>query len=250
LLTMVENEIHKETPQLEKFSEKVCNAIPKHYSEYKLVCDFLVKEGIDIVVALMMKDYTASDICIMMKVAECKGCTLNNHTRSAEDEKIEGIRNGFVQRGQLASMMGAIRTIPRSEMFASVQQMIHDKYEHKALTLKNGKTGQTLLNEKKLQTRFALQTWMVALVSSVRKFGQNVLPQENDDDGDYFPGSHLLLRGADWRGLDCMDKDANIKPTIIDTNVNNKDMNCNGIYGTEPTSGKSYESLFCNTTTR
>ncbi len=69
-----------------------------------------------------------------------------------------------------------------------------------------------------------------------------------DDDGDHF-STIETLRGTDWRGRDCDDKNPNVYPgrkttTSSDANV---DHNCNGIKGKAP-SGQSYEELFCSGT--
>lgn len=54
-------------------------------------------------------------------------------------------------------------------------------------------------------------------------------------------------RGSDWRGQDCNDLDPLVYPG---RRFNNKgadnDHNCNGIYGTNPQTGQSYESELCN----
>ncbi|KAG2382113.1 hypothetical protein C9374_005905 [Naegleria lovaniensis] len=97
-----------------------------------------------------------------------------------------------------------------------------------------------LLIEKRARIKHSLQTWIVSLVMARRKemqqssfdpfhtngFSDSVTPA-SDKDQDFFPANHFL-------------------PGIFDQNLNNKDMNCNGIYGTEPKTGKSYESLYCN----
>ncbi len=68
-----------------------------------------------------------------------------------------------------------------------------------------------------------------------------------DEDGDLF-STMPSVRGCFWRGKDCNDGDMNIYPgrhTVEDASV---DSNCNGIVGVEPSSGKTYESLWCNGT--
>ena len=66
-----------------------------------------------------------------------------------------------------------------------------------------------------------------------------------DTDGDYFStiGS---LRGYYWRGKDCNDKDRDIYPGRHTINDSTVDTNCNGIVGVDPTSGETYESLWCS----
>jgi acyloxyacyl hydrolase len=69
-----------------------------------------------------------------------------------------------------------------------------------------------------------------------------------DEDDDKF-GILPTLRGTHWRGMDCDDFVEDIYPG---RNVNNYgasvDHNCNGIKGTDPNSGKSYEELLCEGT--
>ncbi|KAL5022217.1 hypothetical protein ScPMuIL_001372 [Solemya velum] len=54
------------------------------------------------------------------------------------------------------------------------------------------------------------------------------------------------FRGSSWRGKDCDDGNTHRHPGAIpignDTEI---DSNCNGIYGRDPTTGESYENLFC-----
>lgn len=65
----------------------------------------------------------------------------------------------------------------------------------------------------------------------------------SDADGDFF-STQPTLRGSDWRGKDCDDSNSSIFPgrNSRDADV---DENCNGIYGTDPTTGKTYEELYC-----
>ena len=68
-----------------------------------------------------------------------------------------------------------------------------------------------------------------------------------DQDGDMF-STMGTFRGYFWRGKDCNDKDAAIYPGRHTTDDSSEDTNCNGIFGVEPNSGKTYESLWCNGT--
>ena len=64
-----------------------------------------------------------------------------------------------------------------------------------------------------------------------------------DTDGDLF-STYSSLRGTYWRGQDCNDWDRTVFPgrNSSDAEV---DANCNGIYGVDPTSQKTYEDLWC-----
>lgn len=67
-----------------------------------------------------------------------------------------------------------------------------------------------------------------------------------DADGDRF-STYETLRGTDWRGKDCNDSDATVFPgrNATDAVV---DANCNGIFGVDATSGRTYEELYCGGT--
>jgi len=67
-----------------------------------------------------------------------------------------------------------------------------------------------------------------------------------DSDQDFF-STAPTLRGYDWRGRDCNDLDASVFPgrSSSDATV---DANCNGIYGVNPASGKTYEDEWCSGT--
>jgi acyloxyacyl hydrolase len=65
----------------------------------------------------------------------------------------------------------------------------------------------------------------------------------SDVDGDLF-STAPRLRGSDWRGKDCDDTNKTIFPGRNSHDVE-VDENCNGIYGVDAASGKSYEDLYC-----
>ena len=77
----------------------------------------------------------------------------------------------------------------------------------------------------------------------IDKFGDDHLPID-DVDGDYFSDLRTF-RGSSWRGKDCNDLDADIYPGRHTEGDEYFDTNCNGIYGTDPASGESYEKKWC-----
>eukprot|EP00055_Hartaetosiga_balthica_P002540 m.4324 g.4324 ORF g.4324 m.4324 type:complete len:578 (+) comp2213_c0_seq1:258-1991(+) len=78
----------------------------------------------------------------------------------------------------------------------------------------------------------------------INNFGNNHEPLDDIDTDGYSP-IHTL-RGADWRGKDCNDLSARVHPgTKPIDNDRDSDSNCNGIFGVEPNSGKTYEELLC-----
>lgn len=70
-----------------------------------------------------------------------------------------------------------------------------------------------------------------------------------DSDNDWHAGPAWLLsnglRGGDWRGRDCDDKDSSVYPGRVAGSDLTKDTNCNGIYGQDD-NGASYEEQFCS----
>eukprot|EP01116_Phalansterium_solitarium_P008550 TRINITY_DN22476_c0_g1_i1.p1 TRINITY_DN22476_c0_g1~~TRINITY_DN22476_c0_g1_i1.p1 ORF type:complete len:599 (-),score=181.25 TRINITY_DN22476_c0_g1_i1:127-1887(-) len=67
-----------------------------------------------------------------------------------------------------------------------------------------------------------------------------------DDDDDWFSQAETL-RGYDWRGADCDDHDPTIYPGRRDTTHPPEiDHDCNGIYGVDNVTGKSWEELLCS----
>ena len=82
----------------------------------------------------------------------------------------------------------------------------------------------------------------------INKFGNDHLPVD-DIDGDYF-SDVPTFRGTSWRGKDCLDTDKNIYPGRYTTNDAIVDTNCNGIYGVDSDTGKTYESMWCNGTSQ
>ncbi len=78
----------------------------------------------------------------------------------------------------------------------------------------------------------------------INNFANNHYPLDDQDQDGYSPLN--TLRGADWRGKDCNDKDARVHAgTRPINNDADADSNCNGIHGTDPATGKTYEELFC-----
>ena len=80
----------------------------------------------------------------------------------------------------------------------------------------------------------------------IDNFGGNHLPVD-DLDGDYFSDLQTF-RGSSWRGKDCDDLDKKMHPGRYTEDDAIADTNCNGIFGVEPSSGRTYESLWCKGT--
>ena len=82
------------------------------------------------------------------------------------------------------------------------------------------------------------------LCDVIFNFANNHLPID-DLDGDYYSPAKTF-RGSYWRGADCNDQNpayhAGANP--IDWDVE-EDSNCNGILGTNPTTGVPYEQEYC-----
>lgn len=72
-----------------------------------------------------------------------------------------------------------------------------------------------------------------------------------DGDGDRY-SIYPTLRGYMWRGKDCDDSDPNIYPGRKENPYPDRDVDydCNGIHGTDPETGKTWEDLLCGNTTR
>ncbi|EAN87831.1 putative GPI inositol deacylase precursor [Trypanosoma cruzi] len=64
-----------------------------------------------------------------------------------------------------------------------------------------------------------------------------------DEDGDLF-STYPTKRGSDWRGRDCDDRDPKVYPGRNTTDAF-RDENCNGIFGVDNVTGKTYEELWC-----
>ena len=69
-------------------------------------------------------------------------------------------------------------------------------------------------------------------------------------DGDSFgPKEYRGFRGSNWRGADCNDSDINIYPGRRQNYYSNDetiDHDCNGIYGINTVTGKSWEETLCD----
>eukprot|EP00041_Stephanoeca_diplocostata_P012168 m.202731 g.202731 ORF g.202731 m.202731 type:complete len:510 (+) comp18841_c0_seq3:113-1642(+) len=76
-------------------------------------------------------------------------------------------------------------------------------------------------------------------------FANDHLPLE-DADHDGFSGHTETFRGTNWRGKDCAPDDSQTYPGARPVDDDReKDSNCNGIYGVNPTTGVPYEVEMC-----
>ncbi len=76
-----------------------------------------------------------------------------------------------------------------------------------------------------------------------RVFNQHYPLKDDDVDG---WGTDATLRGHDWRGRDCNDRDKNIYPgRRVESSDKVSDSNCNGIFGMDSASGRPFEDLYC-----
>ena len=80
----------------------------------------------------------------------------------------------------------------------------------------------------------------------IDNFGNKHLPVD-DIDGDYFSDLRTF-RGSSWRGKDCNDVNSNVYPGRYSVDDTIEDTNCNGIFGVDPKTGQTYESLWCKDT--
>lgn len=80
----------------------------------------------------------------------------------------------------------------------------------------------------------------------IDRFANDHLPVD-DIDGDYF-SDFQTFRGSSWRGRDCSDFDSDVRPGKRTTGDAIFDTNCNGIFGIDPSSGETYEKMWCEGT--
>ena len=84
------------------------------------------------------------------------------------------------------------------------------------------------------------------LCDIIERLADNHLPVD-DIDGDYY-SDLKTLRGTFWRGKDCDDLSADIHPGLKTIGDEFVDTDCNGIYGLDVSTGKTYESQWCSQT--
>ena len=64
---------------------------------------------------------------------------------------------------------------------------------------------------------------------------------------DYFSHEYATMRGRNWRGRDCGGHNDQIYPgRKAHDGDRYVDSNCNGIYGVDPATNKTYEELYCS----
>jgi len=85
--------------------------------------------------------------------------------------------------------------------------------------------------------------WLLNLI----KKSQDTLVPLSDKDGDLFSPNVAVSRGYHWRGRDCDDLDAKIRPGRKTDPYPGRalDFNCNGIKGKDPQTKKDYKELLC-----
>jgi acyloxyacyl hydrolase len=108
-------------------------------------------------------------------------------------------------------------------------------------------------NHPSLLPLFTSKACTIPGIKEICKILENVFKNHIpllDFDGDRF-GTESSLRGSSWRGNDCNDFSKKIRPGARSVNGDPVlDQNCNGIFGTDSTTGRSWEEEFCNDTQR
>eukprot|EP01084_Bolivina_argentea_P110557 197374_1 len=90
-------------------------------------------------------------------------------------------------------------------------------------------------------------TGVEELCKLIETWSDDHLPPEDFDNDTFSLISQP--RGWNWRGKDCNDLDSDIHPgRTAKHGDTNSDSNCNGIYGIDKQTGKSYEDIYCNNT--
>jgi acyloxyacyl hydrolase len=148
----------------------------------------------------------------------------------------------------------SLKTSPRAESYAHFifESQFQSQYSDEAASILDfifsSVTGWSKPNGiKKLSDYQSLLKYSNSAAKSTQKFGKGPVKPAHDEDGDG-SSTFMQLRGVSWRGKDCNDQDATIYPSRKNPSGKsaNIDHDCNGIYGTNPKTGKSWEEELCS----
>lgn len=211
LVGLVEQLAQVYNVSVEEAIERYCSFFP---SPFKDLCDVLVEIYAPQIIALLEKEETADVVC--HGIGFCRNdtgqfCHIFPLPKHTSDDEL-----------QLRVLQA--RKIAQSKSREPLEELRSTNFYEKLCDL-------PVIDE---------------ICKIVDRFGNEHLPVD-DLDGDYFSDAETF-RGTSWRGKDCSDFDKDVYPGRYSTDDAFMDTNCNGIYGTDPASGKTYESLWCNGT--
>mmetsp|Transcript_6500 Transcript_6500/g.9809 ORF Transcript_6500/g.9809 Transcript_6500/m.9809 type:complete len:573 (-) Transcript_6500:36-1754(-) len=93
---------------------------------------------------------------------------------------------------------------------------------------------------------FSFGDYIMNLIHNISS-AENAHTPVDDPDGDFFSHEYRTLRGRSWRGRDCGGHNDQIYPGRVPYDGDEYvDTNCNGIYGVDPDTNKTYEELWCS----
>ena len=199
--------------------DKYCKSFP---SPYDVLCQSVVEEAAPTVIELLEKNETPDIVCHALRLCRNETgqfCHLFPLPKDFADSSSEA--------GKLQLRLSRAKKIARRKTAPAMQ----------------GEQPSTLFRHLSGICDVSI---IKPVCELIERFASDHLPLD-DLDGDYFSDLQTF-RGTSWRGKDCNDVDKGIYPGKHTTDDAVLDTNCNGIYGVEPASGKTYESLWCNGT--
>jgi acyloxyacyl hydrolase len=206
IATMIEGIARGQSGPIDHFiANKLCPLFP---GSYQFICEYFIENYGPIIISMLEKKANPDDICKVFGFCTNPRCLLfgpSNFVASAEMKQFESHSDSEKLTSELKRMLLKAEMMPTKK-----------KHE----TERGG--------------------FDVPLPPS-----HKVLPYF-DNDGDYF-STYPTLRGYNWRGQDCNDSDANIYPgrKAVNQKDSSADYNCNGIYGRDEVSGKTWKELYC-----
>ncbi|KAL9651287.1 hypothetical protein ABK040_001240 [Willaertia magna] len=200
------------------------------------------------------------------KASECVGCTIvfrsielyvNSKQQNIEKSLEEWC--GFLP-GELSSICKLIVRFEGSTIIKALEnketpdvicRQLTICEDFKQCTLFTSST--TKASTKTFKRESKVGSWWLDLIKKfIEPFFNtfdNHIPLTDSDGDSHSPSINFGFRGYAWRGQDCNDHDGNIYPGRKSSKYpSSTDHNCNGIYGNDPVTGKSYEDLWCNNT--
>eukprot|EP01116_Phalansterium_solitarium_P015007 TRINITY_DN329_c0_g1_i1.p1 TRINITY_DN329_c0_g1~~TRINITY_DN329_c0_g1_i1.p1 ORF type:complete len:611 (-),score=207.90 TRINITY_DN329_c0_g1_i1:488-2173(-) len=189
---------------IEKVFDEICGYFP---AEFQSICVYLVNTYGDELIAHIVKDESADDVCHNTGFCTLPTCRLFTETAPAT----------LSQAPSFSVWSAAGPAKIASQLKAAAMQ-------------------------KKLQNLGLGETpwaWIEALIA---RFGTVHEPSE-DVDNDLYSDQNTM-RGAHWRGRDCDDLNSKRHAGVLQGSNPFIDENCNGIVGANG-QGQSYETLLC-----
>eukprot|EP00698_Gefionella_okellyi_P023495 TRINITY_DN8044_c0_g1_i1.p1 TRINITY_DN8044_c0_g1~~TRINITY_DN8044_c0_g1_i1.p1 ORF type:complete len:587 (+),score=106.89 TRINITY_DN8044_c0_g1_i1:57-1817(+) len=194
------------------------------------VCDVLMNQYGSDIIQLLVDDVDTDDICQTIRICGNKTCRLYPKREEGFDS---------AKYDEVSARHAEVEMPFQLQLFAQIPMPWSERDVQDTSSSQHSEEEEALPNPH--DPRFNPLDYIEQIVDRV--FAKH-LPLF-DFDNDTF-STYPTFRGSNWRGKDCHDMDSSVYPgRSQSSHPVTTDHNCNGIWGADQQSGKSYEELYC-----